>query len=279
MKPVAFQGVPGANSEVAAKKFFGPGVPTRPRETFEEVFSSVERGASAHGIIPIENSLAGSIHQNYDLLLKHRLTISGELSLRIEHALLAPRGTEFRSLRLVRSHPQALAQCSEFFRKHRTLRPVSYFDTAGAAKSISEEECAGTGAIANAYCARLYGLSILRKNIENRENNITRFLAISRKAGIVRRGREAKTSLVFVPARNEVGILFRILGAFALRNVDLVKIESRPDPESTFEYLFYADLAGSPAMTNVANALAQVREMTTLCRILGVYERGNRGTR
>jgi prephenate dehydratase len=273
MVTVAFQGVHGANSEVAARKFFGAACRTMPRESFEDVFAAVERRRANFGIIPIENSLAGSIHQNYDLLLSHRLHIVGETQLRIEHALMAlPRMTS-RDLRFVRSHPQALAQCSNFFHTHRNLKPIPYFDTAGAAQSLKTDPAPGTAAIANTYAARLYGLTILRRNIENRENNITRFLVIARTPWPHKKGARTKTSVVFEPSRNQVGILFRILGVFALRGIDLIKIESRPDPRSTFQYLFYLDLAGDPSQDSIARALEHLQEMVTRFRLLGVYRR------
>lgn len=273
MTTIAFQGVRGANSEVAARKFFGARCSTLPEETFEDVFDSVEKRRAGFGIIPIENSLAGSIHQNYDLLLSHRLHIVGETQLRIEHALVGLPGMTMAHVRAVRSHPQALAQCSNFFRSHRSLKSVPYFDTAGAARSLKDDPVSGMAAIANGYAARLYGLSILRRNVENRENNITRFLCIARTPWKHRRGARTKTSIVFEPARNQVGILFRILGVFALRDIDLVKIESRPDPRSTFQYLFYVDLAGDPTHANVGRALEHLREMVTRFRLLGVYPR------
>ncbi len=273
MTRIAFQGVHGAHSELAARRVFGSACRTLQCETFEEVFAAVTGRKASAGIIPIENSLAGSIHQNYDLLLSHELPIVGETQLRIQHALVAPHGVTFRNLHFVRSHPQALAQCGNFFRAHPAIRPVPFFDTAGAAKSLADEHREDTAAIANAYAARLYGLAVLRRNVENRENNITRFLLLSRSPWHPRKGVRTKTSIVFSPARNQVGILFRILGVFALRDIDLVKIESRPDPGRTFSYLFYCDLAGDPSRENVARALEHLREMVTLFKILGVYPR------
>ncbi len=273
MTAIAFQGVNGAHSEVAARRVFGARCRTLPCETFEGVFAAVSRGSAKYGIIPIENSLAGSIHQNYDLLLSHTLPIVGETQLRIQHALMAPRGASMREIHFVRSHPQALAQCSDFFRTHPRVRPVPYFDTAGAAQSLSTEQRSDTAAIANAYAARLYGLTVLRRNVENRENNMTRFLLLGRSPWRPRKGLRTKTSIVFSPAQNQVGILFRILGVFALRDIDLVKIESRPDPRTPFSYLFYCDLAGNPSQGNVARALEHLREMVTHFKILGVYPR------
>jgi prephenate dehydratase len=273
MTRIAFQGVHGANSEVAARKVFGARSSTQPWESFDEVFAAVAGGRASHGIIPIENSLAGSIHQNYDLLLSHSLHIVGETQLRIQHALMVPPGVTMRQVHFVRSHPQALAQCSEFFRAHRAIRPVPYFDTAGAAESLAAEKRNDIGAIANAYAARLYGLTVLRRNVENRENNMTRFLVLGLSPWRPRKGIRTKTSIVFSPARNQVGILFKILGVFALRDIDLIKIESRPDPRTTFSYLFYCDLAGNPAQEKIARALEHLREMVSHFRILGVYPR------
>jgi prephenate dehydratase len=271
---VAFQGVPGAYSEVAARSFFGAAAHPAAQETFEGVFRSVQQGKARYGVIPIENSLAGSIHQNYDLLLSHRLHIVGETHLRVEHVLMAHPASRMRSIRFVRSHPQALAQCNAFFRRHRSIKPVPFFDTAGAALSLKDGSATDTAALASAYAARLYGLKILQRNLEDRPNNFTRFLLLSRTpAGIPERV-PTKCSIAFAPRKNQVGILFRILGVFALRDIDLLKIESRPDPRSAFEYLFYLDLAGDPRILSVARALEHLREMVTRFRVLGSYPRG-----
>jgi prephenate dehydratase len=267
----AFQGVHGAYSERAARVFLGDPVATLPCATFEEVFERVERGKADRGVIPIENSLAGSIHENYDLLRTHRLHIIGETHQRIEHVLIgAPRST-FTGLKSVRSHPQALAQCSHFFRKYRSLRAEPYFDTAGAAESLTREPSLATGAIAGEYAATLYKLRILKRNIENSANNFTRFLLIARKPWRPAGRTKTKTSIVFTPAANKPGILFHILGVFALRDIDLHKIESRPDPRSPFEYLFYVDLAGGPGDTRVARAFEHLSELVSHFRLLGTY--------
>lgn len=275
----AFQGVHGAYSEVAAHTLFGRACQTLPKETFEKVFEAVEKGKADRGVIPIENSLAGSIHQNYDLLLSHHLYIVGETHLRIEHVLMCHPKSSARSLATVRSHPQALAQCSRFFARNTRLKPVAFFDTAGAAKYIADTHVRDTGAIASEYAAKLYGLKILRRHVENQPNNFTRFLAIGKKMWKPRRGSRSKCSLAFRPAKNEVGILFRILGVFALRGIDLLKVESRPDPHSPFEYLFYLDLDGSPEEKKVAKALDHLQEMVTHFRLLGVYPKGRRAFR
>ena len=270
----AFQGVHGAYSELAARKILGNGISAIPCETFDMVFAKVGAGSARRGVIPIENSLAGSIHQNYDLFLSHDLHIVGETHLRVEHLLMCHPRSSFRNLKAVRSHPQALAQCSKFFHTHRAIRALPYFDTAGAAKSIADEMRLDIGAIAGGYAARLYGLKILRTNLENSANNFTRFLVISRSPWKATRGVRTKTSIVFRPSSNRPGILFHILGVFALREIDLLKIESRPDPHSPFDYLFYIDLAGGPQEPHVAHAFEHLKEVVSYLRILGTYPAG-----
>jgi prephenate dehydratase len=274
---VAFQGIHGAYSEVAARRLLGTQITTIPVETFEDVFRCVKRRSTDHGVIPIENSLSGSIHQNYDLLLEQRLHITAETHLRIEHVLMCHPDSSFRRLKTVRSHPQALAQCASFFLQYRRLHPEPFFDTAGAAQFIMESGALETGAIASAYAAHLYGLKVLRRNLEDRPNNFTRFLLISRSPWRPRAGIRSKCSICFKPMKNRAGILFRILGVFALRDIDLLKIESRPDRTKSFEYLFYLDFAGSPKDHNVKNALGHLREMVREFRVLGAYpaERGD----
>jgi prephenate dehydratase len=268
---VAYQGVRGAYSEQAARRALGRQVTPVPCQTFGDVFAMVADGRTARGIIPIENSLAGSIHQNYDLLLDHELHIVGEVHVKVEHVLMAPPGASLRSIRRIRSHPQALAQCTRFFRQHPRITAEPYFDTAGAAASVAKDRPAGVGAIASSYAARLYGLNVLQRQLENEPHNYTRFLVIRRRPWSPRSGVRTKCSIVFRPRRNIVGVLFRILGVFALRDINLLKIESRPDPRSPFSYLFYVDLEGNPLEPQTARALEHLQEMTSLYRLLGAY--------
>ncbi len=268
---IAFQGVHGAYSDAAARRMIGGHLTTIPKKSFADVFRAVEGGSADRGVIPIENSLSGSIHENYDHLLHHHLHIIGETHLRVEHVLMCHPRASFRQLTTVRSHPQALAQCTRFFARNRRIHPEPFFDTAGAAEFIRTSGTLDSGAIASAYAARLYRLKILRRNLEDQPNNYTRFLLISRKPSTPRHGAPTKCSICFRPARNQVGILFRILGVFALRDIDLLKIESRPDKASSFDYLFYLDFAGNPRERIVANALDHLREMVLEFRMLGVY--------
>ncbi|MDB5048898.1 MAG: prephenate dehydratase [Fibrobacteres bacterium] len=281
----AFQGVHGAYSELASKQLLGPRTQTIPCESFEDVFDAVSKGKAERGILPIENSLAGSIHQNYDLLLARDLHIVGEAHLKVEHVLMCHPFASLKALTQVRSHPQALAQCSHFFAETKRIKPVVFFDTAGAAESLAKEAPAHIGAIASAYAAELYGLKVLKRNLQNHPNNFTRFLAVAK--GPLTPGRAAskadayKTSIAFMPNRNQVGILFNILGVFALREIDLLKIESRPNPLSPFEYWFYVDFAGAPTRgaggkagnSKVDQALEQLRGMASRLKILGSYPR------
>jgi prephenate dehydratase len=292
---VAYQGVPGAYSEKAARALF-PGCETLPCETFEDVFAAVEGGGAsrprqkkaAAGVIPVENSLAGSIHQNYDLLTGHSLRVTGETYVRVEHALMALPATRLADVRAVRSHPQALAQCSAFFAANPGIKPVTWYDTAGAARSLAEEDPAsvfGTAAIASEDAAALYGLKILKRRLQNRAVNYTRFLSIARTAARAGSGAKAmpaapassraalKTSLTFIPARNRAGVLHAITGLFAARGIDLTKIESRPDPENPFDYRFYLDAAGGAEDPVLKKTLAELRKITRDLRVLGSYPR------
>jgi prephenate dehydratase len=275
----AFQGVHGAYSELASKQLLGPRTQTLPCEAFEDVFEAVAKGKVDRGILPIENSLAGSIHQNYDLLLARDLHIVGETRLKVEHVLMCHPSASLRALTQVRSHPQALAQCSRFFAGNKRIKPVVYFDTAGAAESLVKEMPAHIGAIASAYAAELYGLKVLKRNLQNQPNNFTRFLEVAKKPlAPLKAGRAGKaeaggrkTSIAFMPDGNQVGVLFNILGVFALRGIDLLKIESRPNPLSPFEYWFYVDFAGGAGESRVDQALDQLGGMTSHLKLLGSY--------
>ena len=276
----AFQGVHGAYSELAGKQLLGEKCRTLPCETFEDVFAAVEKGKADRGILPIENSLAGSIHQNYDLLLARNLRIVGETYLKVEHALLCHPSTSWKNLTEVRSHPQALAQCSHFFASEKQVKPAPYFDTAGAAQSLAEEAPLHIGAIAGVYAAKLYGLKVLRRNLQNHRDNFTRFLIVAKPSAKApsksATGSGAfKTSIAFMPEKNRVGVLHDILGVFAERCIDLLKIESRPNPLSPFEYWFYLDFLGKAGDTTVDEALEHLREMTSQVKLLGSYPRAN----
>jgi len=266
---IAFQGEPGAYSEAAAFEHFGTEIVPVPCETFDLVFAATESGKADYGLPAIENSVAGSIHRNYDLLLQHSLSIVGERYLRVQHCLIANPGVALSEIRKVISHPQALAQCEAYITKLGAAREPVY-DTAGAVqmlKASGQKDCA---AIASRRAAEVYGMSILAEGIEDDPANFTRFLAIARQP-VVPSG-DTKTSTVF-SLRNIPGALFKALSVFALRDIDLTKIESRPLVGKPWEYLFYIDFAGSTTDPTVARALDHLGEYALTLRVLGSYPR------
>ena len=265
---IAFQGEPGAYSEQAVFDYFG-NLETQPCETFDVVFDSVVSGECEYGLIPIENSLAGSIHQNYDLLLRHDLHIVGEYPLRVQHCLIALPGVKKEEIQKAISHPQALGQCAAYLRGHG-IKPESVYDTAGSVKMLKESGARDTAAIASHRAADIYGMQILEEGIEDNPENYTRFLAISRDA--VQPEGEAKTSIVFT-LKNQPGALFKALSVFALRDIDLTKIESRPLQGKPWEYLFYIDFLGSIHEETASKALDHLSEYATMLRVLGSYLR------
>ena len=266
---IAYQGEPGAYSEAAALRF-KPSVDLLPRESFEAVFEAVERGAATHGILPIENTTHGSIHRNYDLLLQHELPIVGEVTLPVVHNLLVLEGTTREQLRRVYSHPQALGQCEQFLRTLDHVEIVATYDTAGSAKMIRDGQLRDTGAIASERASEVFALSILEAGVQDFAANTTRFLLIGRDATPL--GAANKTTIVFtVP--NDAGALFKALSVFALRDIDLTKLESRPIPDRPFEYLFYADLSATREDLPCARALMHLAEFAPSLRTLGSYPR------
>jgi prephenate dehydratase len=266
---VAFQGEPGAYSQEAIAGYFGP-VETLPCESFEAVFAAVTSRAGDAGLIPIENSLAGSIHQNYDLLLRHELWITGEYFLRVRHCLIALPGVKKSALRRVISHPQALGQCDGYLRKLKGVKAEAVYDTAGSVKMLKESGDRTCAAIASRQAAEIYELEILEEGIEDDPENYTRFLAVA-PAPAAPAG-DAKTSIVF-SLQNRPGSLFKALSVFALRDIDLTKIESRPLVGKPWDYLFYVDFAGAVQDEVVRKALDHLGEYASMLRVLGSYPR------
>lgn len=276
---VAFQGEIGAFSEEAVMAFFGD-VDLAPRPAFDDVFEAVTTGDVDRAVIPIENSLFGSVHANYDLLRSHELSIVGELQLRVRHHLMARPGATIELLRRVHSHPQALGQCQDFLKQQLTkAEAVPAYDTAGAAKMVAESGRDDEAAIASARAAEKYGLTVLAANIESNHQNYTRFLALSAEQEMPEPSGETsrhewKTSLVYSMKQNVPGALFKSLAVFALRELDLFKIESRPLVGSPGSYLFYLDVEGSASDQPVRRALDHLAEIASYLKVLGSYPRG-----
>jgi prephenate dehydratase len=270
---VAFQGEPGAYSEQAALEYLGDGITTLPCRAFEDVFQAVSSGRATNGILPIENSLAGSIHRNYDLLLRNDLHIVGEYFLRVSHCLLALPGVKTGEIRRVYSHPQALAQCEGNLARLQ-LEPVVAADTAGSARELRDNGDRYAAALASRRAAQVYGLEILQEHMEDNPANYTRFLSLACQPfqiGAPEQDRY-KTSIVFA-LKNLPGVLFKALSVFALRDIDLTKIESRPIPGKPWEYLFYIDFIGHADSGPCQRALDHLGEFATFLRNLGSYPR------
>jgi prephenate dehydratase len=263
---IAYQGEPGAYSEAAALAFDAEATPFACR-SFEEVFQAVADGTVNRGIVPMENTIGGSIHRNYDLLVEHELPIVGEIQLKVDHCLLALPGVRLEEVKIVHSHPQALAQCERFLRGLPHVELAAVYDTAGSAKLIREQGLRDHAAIASIRAAQVFGLDALNRGIQDYDNNITRFFVIARHP--ITEAAD-KTTIVF-SLPSEPGSLFRALSVFALRNIDLSKLESRPIRGSAWEYMFYADLAVSRDDLNCGRALINLAEFARWVRTLGTY--------
>jgi prephenate dehydratase len=287
---VAFQGEMGAFSTEAARKLMGDAVELLPCEAFDRMFAAVESGEATHCLAPIENSLFGSVYQNYDLLLKHNLQIVGEVTLRIVHNLIVAPETKLEDVRRVYSHPVALGQCLKFLAAHPAMKPVAAYDTAGSVKQVMESREAGAAAIASANAAAHYGARVLVAGIEDDRQNFTRFLLLTRASEINSAGRSVpaaaphapdtppadfKTSIVF-SLEHRTGSLYRAMAVFALRDIDLTKIESRPLVGRPWEYSFYLDFVGHTGERRVQNALAHLAEFAASVKVLGCYRQAHK---
>lgn len=267
MTRVAYQGVSGAYSEEAIRQYFGPSVETISCRLLEDLFSAVEKKEADYCMLPVENAVAGSVTQAYELLMEHDLRVNAEVILHIHHMLLALPGVSLRDLKRVRSHPQALAQCERYLTRHG-LEPVAAYDTAGSARDLAEHPEPGTGVIASELAAELYGLQILDRNIEDLSFNYTRFFVL----GLTDppRAQRNKTSLVF-STRHQPGALYESLGEFAKRNINLTKIESRPRRNQPWHYLFYLDFEGHWQDPECEAALIGLLRRSSFVKLLGSY--------
>ncbi len=266
MTTVAFQGEHGAYSEEAIVQHFGEGVTTLPCHAFEHIFEAVEAGRAEYGLLPVENSAAGSINKSFDLLLEHDLKVHGEVLLRVRHNLLTVPG-QAGSIREVRSHPQALAQCEDFLNRHH-YTAVPWYDTAGSAKDLAAHPVPEVGVIASKLAAKHYGLEVIEEGIEDLRHNYTRFFLLG-KGDALPQG-AAKTSLVFaVP--NTPGSLYNALREFADRQINLTKIESRPRRNRPWQYVFYVDFDGHWQEPDAGEALLHLLSQAVFVKLLGSY--------
>jgi chorismate mutase/prephenate dehydratase len=264
---VAFQGEKGAYSESAVHKFFGESIDVKPCRDLAEAFESVDKQETKFGVVPVENSLEGSVNQTYDLFLKYDLKVCGEVVIRVSHCLVANTGTTMEGVKTVYSHPQALAQCRNFLeRSGWELIPT--YDTAGSAKMLKEKNLKNAAAVASERAADLYGLKILAREIEDNPNNYTRFFVLA-KDDSPKTGND-KTSIIFAAA-HKPGSLYQALGEFAKRGTSLTKIESRPTKQTPWEYNFYLDFEGHRSEPRCVEVLEALKEHSTSIKILGSY--------
>jgi len=267
---VGFQGERGAFGEVAAGKMVSGAVELAPLPNFPALFRALANRKIDYATVPIENTLFGSIHENYDLLLKHHFQILAETNVRIVHNLISPPGVSLRRVRRVYSQPPALGQCRRFLERRRSWEEIPYYDTAGSVRMILEQRLTDAAAIASKAAADIYGGRILAADIGDDPENYTRFFLLGRGARAKSRLAGTKTSIVFA-AKNLPGALFRCLSVFALRDLNLTKIESRPLRGRPWEYLFYLDFQGNPSSGPARNALKNLSETTDFLRVLGCY--------
>ncbi|MCR4424982.1 MAG: prephenate dehydratase [Firmicutes bacterium] len=268
---IAFQGEPGAYSEEAVVRFFGEidGVnrTALPCRTLAAVFDAINRGAATDGLIPIENSLAGSINESYDLLVRNNLQVYGEVILPVNHCLLALPGESISEIRRVYSHPQALAQCDQFL-NDLGAEAIASYDTAGSARTLREAGMRGAAAIASRRAASLYGLAVLAEGIQTNPSNRTRFYAVGHRSAP--RGRRNKTVLVIV-TEHRPGALYWCLGAFAYRQINMTKLESRPSRGRPWEYVFFLDIDAHVDDPDCQAALTELKTKASSVRVLGSF--------
>jgi chorismate mutase/prephenate dehydratase len=266
---VAFQGERGAYSESAVYTYFGDDAEVKPCRDLTEVFESVDKQKVPVGVVPVENSLEGSVNQTYDLFLTHNLKVSGEIIIRISHCLIANPSTSLAAVKTVYSHPQALAQCRSFLeRLDSELIPT--YDTAGSVKMLKEKGLKDAAAVASEKAAEIYGMKILAREIEDTPTNYTRFFVISKEDAAMT-GKD-KTSIIFA-AKHKPGALYHALEEFEKRNINLTKIESRPTRQKPWEYNFYLDFEGHRTEENCAEALKALEKKAAFLKILGSYPR------
>jgi len=266
---VAFQGVRGAFSEMALLNHFGSKAQPMGCNSFEEVFEAVSNTKAVFGVIPVENTIAGTVAENYDLLLVHDIAVSAEIYMSISHMLLGKKGARLSDIRKVISHPHAINQCKAFLRRYH-LEPVPSYDTAGSAKEVAQRPSPQWAAIASRLCADIYGLDILKEDIQSNTGNATRFFVIGKKRKEEVVAFKEKTSLAF-KTRHKPGALVDCLKVFQEHQLNLTKLESRPVPENPWEYVFYTDVEAGEEPTTVQSAVEKLTSLALFVKILGSY--------
>ena len=267
MPRVGFQGVPGAYSEQAIHQFFGQDVESVPFNTFDEIFFAVENGDTDYSMLPVENAVAGSVTRAYQLLTEHDLRIYAEVVLRVRHMLQAPHGTTLDDIQIVRSHPQALAQCQRYLAR-RELQAEPAFDTAGSARDLSANPEPHVAVIASQLASEIYDLQILDHDIEDFPFNYTRFFVLSNDDAP--RAQRSKTSLVFSTPHRPAA-LYDCMGEFAKRRINLTKIESRPRLNRPWQYVFYLDFEGHCKDPECEAAIIGLLRRSSFVKLLGSY--------
>jgi chorismate mutase/prephenate dehydratase len=275
---VSFQGAAGAYSQIAAERHFAAWdgeIECRGQTSFLGLLQAVSSGAADYGMLPVENTTAGSINEAYDLLAQTNLAVVGEEVLRVEHCLVGLPQASIEQIRRVYSHPQALAQCSVFLSGLDDCAVQSFTDTAMSVQKVRDDGDPSQAAVASERAAGLYGLKVLARNLENQKDNYTRFMVVARTPLRLDESIACKTSLIF-STRHEQGALVRCLNVLADQGLNLTKLESRPRPNSPFEYLFYVDFEGNLESEAVRRALDDMRAHTSYLKVLGCYPRAGR---
>lgn len=274
---VGFQGINGAYSETAIYNFFDKKTKTNGYDTFEDVFESVKTNKADYGVIPVENTITGSIAINYDLLLKEDVRVIAEICIPVHHNLISHHGNKIKNIKRVYSHPQALEQCKYFLKKNK-FKPCPEYDTAGAVKSIKQRRDMEEAAIASELCAETYNMDILSKNIESNKNNITRFFVITNRNNIGKKFvsglKKEKTSIAF-KTKHIPGALVNCLQRLYKNGINLTKLESRPIIGTPWEYVFFADFEGGIDDENVKFTLKEMEAASIFVKVLGSYPKGN----
>ncbi|MFA5313909.1 MAG: prephenate dehydratase [Methanomassiliicoccales archaeon] len=265
---VAFQGVHGAYSEDAIHRYFNDDQETIPCAEFVDLFHAVDKGLATHGVLPVENSIEGSVTVANDLLLESDLTVVGEVLVWVRHCLIGHPRSSLNDIKRVYSHPQALGQCSKFLSKHPEWEKIPSFDTAGSVRMIAERGLAEEAAIASERAAKFYDMKVMKEDIQNHQRNVTRFFVLEKNPPTNLPG--DKTSLAFT-TKNVPGALFKCIGAFAEHGVNITKLESRPRRERTWEYVFYVDIDGHISDAKVKEALIDLMRKASFVKIFGSY--------